>query len=216
MIIKKLLICQWLCRSFCVLYLLCSVHLMGSFHMHSGLFSFICRVSPHPGLVMHFVLKRHMLLCLEVLVLNPSYLSSVDTLHTGGGNLSVSRTFVDAHVDSLSVVHTAHTHTHTHADRKICSIAYSNFKVRLLTETVRTASGLFVHQMSAYQVSSDIGEEQPSCGSIHSVSTANHKHSQIAGRCRHAQEFSHLKSWPHYARHTNTHTHTEREREVHL
>lgn len=42
-----------------------------------------------------------------------------------------------------------------------------------------------------------IRKQQSSCGSVHTVSTINHKHSQIAHRCGHAQECNHLKSWLH-------------------
>lgn len=79
-------------------------------------------------------------------------------------------------------------------------------RVRLRTEQDPTQSALFVHQKTAYHP--DIRKELPSCGSIHAVSTANHKHSQIAGRCRHVQEFSHLRSWPHCVTHRHTPTHT--------
>ena len=181
--------------SFRMLQLHCSIHLVGCFiwiltHFHS-----FRGVSPHPGLVMHLIIMRHTLLRLEVLVLYPSCLSSVGTLHTVGGNLWM------AHMDcSLSLIH-----THTHTRRDICSIAHSNFKVRLSDWKKE------VRFICLCKVSSGIREERPSCGSIHPVSTANHKQSQIAGRCRHAQEFNHLKSWPHYAQHTHTHTHRKRE-----
>lgn len=57
---------------------------------------------------MHLVIIRHTLLCLEVLALYPSYLTSVDALRTVGGNFSLSRAFVDGTHRLLSL-----THTHT-------------------------------------------------------------------------------------------------------
>lgn len=61
---------------------------------------------------MHFVIICHTLLCLEVLVLYPSYLTSVDALHTVSGNFSLGRAFTDGTHRLLSLTHT-HKHTHS-------------------------------------------------------------------------------------------------------
>lgn len=57
---------------------------------------------------------------------------------------------------------------------------------------------------------SHIKRQQSSCGSVHTVSTINHKHSQIAHRCSHAQEFNHLKSWLHAQRERDAFYNTNR------
>lgn len=59
-------------------------------------------------------------------------------------------------------------------------IICSNFQGTILTELTIAQLRLFVHKISV--TSSEISEEQSSCGSVHVVSTANHKHSQIVGR----------------------------------
>ncbi len=103
-----------LVASFSMLQLHCSILLVGCFMRILAHFHWFCGVSPHPGLVMHFVIIRHTLLCLEVFVLYPSYLTSVDALCTVGGNFSLSKAFFFlrmAHMDcSLSLIRTS-THT---------------------------------------------------------------------------------------------------------
>lgn len=105
------------CCSFTVQSILWGVFICVLPHFHS-----FCGVSPHPGSIMHSVIIRHTLLCLEVSVLYASCLASVDTSHhnVGGKYILVSAGLLwMPHMDSslslsLSFLNTsAHTHRHT-------------------------------------------------------------------------------------------------------
>lgn len=119
--------------SFSMLQLRCPIHLVGCFICILLLFHLFSGVSPHPGLVMHLLIIHHMLL--EMLVLYPSYLTSVDTLYKGVGTLVSGRLEWIAPVDrSLSYMQ-----THAH---------FLKISVQSLTHTLK--SGFWLKQNHVY------------------------------------------------------------------